>query len=85
MVWGSGKGGMMEDLEKGIAWVKEYERGQRGEFWDEELVVVGHSAGGGLVQGSLGRGTMRIGGLVLVAAIPFTGGYVSFLFFLLYG
>jgi pimeloyl-ACP methyl ester carboxylesterase len=84
MVWGTGVAAMREDFQRGVEWVKEFENGKRKEgFEDEDLIVVGHSAGGGLVQGSLGRGEVRVGGLVLVAAFPFTGGYVfsSFSYF----
>ena len=74
LVWWTGKGDMRDDLAKGVEWVKKKEAREREDgFGEEDLILVGHSAGGGMVQDYLGRGG-RVGGLVLVAAIPFSGG-----------
>ncbi|KAH8592069.1 Alpha/Beta hydrolase protein [Bisporella sp. PMI_857] len=76
MVWGTGIGAMARDLGSAVEWVKAFEfvwRGRRLE--DGDLVLVGHSAGGGLVQYFLDRGKYTVGGLVIVAGFPCFGGY----------
>jgi alpha-beta hydrolase superfamily lysophospholipase len=41
---------------------------------DEELVLVGHSAGGGLAQQFLSERMGKVGGLVVLAGFPNFGG-----------
>ncbi|EHL03019.1 hypothetical protein M7I_0991 [Glarea lozoyensis 74030] len=57
------------DLSAGVAWVKAREG-----VTEEDLVMIGHSAGGGLVQDFLGKGG-RAGGMVLVGSFPWWGGF----------
>jgi pimeloyl-ACP methyl ester carboxylesterase len=42
----------------------------------DDIVLIGHSAGGGLAQYFLSRGVGRVGGLVVMAAFPPFGGCV---------
>jgi pimeloyl-ACP methyl ester carboxylesterase len=55
----------------GLEFVRERER--RGAGGEGEVVLVGHSSGGGLCQGILTQGKIRVEGLVLVAAVPGPG------------
>jgi pimeloyl-ACP methyl ester carboxylesterase len=74
-VFGTGKRAMAEDLGAAVAWVSGFESGRRGgEFAGEDLVLIGHSAGGGLVQYFLSQGLGKVGGLVVLAGFPCFGG-----------
>jgi pimeloyl-ACP methyl ester carboxylesterase len=50
-----------------------YERAR--EDAGEDLVIVGHSSGGGLVQYALSKGLVKAKALCLVGAVPHTGSY----------
>jgi pimeloyl-ACP methyl ester carboxylesterase len=66
---------MAQDPKSGIEFVKALEREKGGrEIGDEALVLVGHSAGGGLVQWFLSQGMGSVGGLVILAGFPNFGG-----------
>jgi len=65
---------MAADLQSGVEYVKSLEKEKRGEMIDEELVLVGHSAGGGLVQRFLSQGLGKVGGVVILAGFPNFGG-----------
>lgn len=67
---------MCGDLGCAMGWVMGFENGARkGEgFGSERIVLVGHSAGGGLVQDFLSRGMGKVGGLVILAGFPCFGG-----------
>ena len=54
---------LADDVVAAIQWVQERENGQ-------EVVLVGHSSGGGLSQFILSEGEVRVRGLVLAAAVP---------------
>ena len=77
LVWRYGKGSRAQDLASGVEFVRLLEREQRGQMDDEDLVLVGHSAGGGLVQWFLSQGMGRVGGLVILAGFPNFGGCVD--------
>ena len=66
MVFGFGKDDFVGDLEVAARFVKE----QKG----EDVVLVGHSAGGGISQYLLYRGRAKVKGLALLGAWPGYGG-----------
>lgn len=69
---------MAADLGHALNWVQGCEAGQRGGHVDpEDIVLIGHSAGGGLSQYLLSTGRAQVGGLVLMAAFPNFGGQVA--------
>ncbi|KAK3392442.1 Alpha/Beta hydrolase protein [Sordaria brevicollis] len=80
MVYGTTKGDLAGDVVEGIKWAvgRERERlGLEGREEDVEVVLVGHSSGGGLVQFILSEGLLvgvgvgvRVKGLVLMGAVP---------------
>ena len=76
MVWGYGKSHLATDLAAAVGFVTGIETGIRGEkgFRSEDLVLLGHSAGGGLVQYLLGKGMAKVGALVIIAGFPCFGG-----------
>ena len=75
MVWRFGKASFAEDLGYAFTWVQAFESAKReGEFGERDLVLVGHSAGGGLSQYFLSRGMGVVGGLVIMAGFPSFGG-----------
>lgn len=59
-----------DDLVAGIRWVQDREK--------SEVVLVGHSSGGGLAQDILSRGEVSVRGLVLLGAVPVFGSYVDY-------
>lgn len=66
---------MAIDLKSGVEFVKSLEKERRGEEMDDEdLVLVGHSAGAGFVQRFLSRGMGHVGGAVILAGFPNFGG-----------
>lgn len=78
MVWGYGKSDFAEDLGAAVGFVSGIETGLRagdGGFEREDLVLLGHSAGGGLSQYFLGRGLGQVGALCILAGFPCFGGY----------
>lgn len=75
MVFATGKASMAQDLGHALNWVQGFEAGQQGGRVDpKDIVLIGHSAGGGLSQYFLSRGLGQVGGLVLMAAFPNFGG-----------
>lgn len=90
MVWGYPKSAFAEDLQAGVRFALELEREKRGKIAGvhgtngeeveeendsvENLVLVGHSAGGGLTQFALSQGLVRVGGYVCMAGFPGFGG-----------
>lgn len=74
MVWGFGKSSFAEDLGYAFTWVQAFESAKRGHFDPMNLVLVGHSAGGGLSQYFLSRNMGTVGGLVIMAGFPSLGG-----------
>ncbi|KAH7395560.1 Alpha/Beta hydrolase protein [Cadophora sp. MPI-SDFR-AT-0126] len=62
MVWGYPKSAFAADLQAGVQFVLGLEAEKRGEEVVEDLVLVGHSAGGGLTQFALSEGLVRVGG-----------------------
>jgi pimeloyl-ACP methyl ester carboxylesterase len=75
LVWQYGKNTMAQDLRSAVEFVMSLEREKRGgEIGNADLVLVGHSAGGGLVQYFLSQEMERVGGLVVVAGFPNFGG-----------
>jgi len=82
MVWMTGRATLARDITSAIAFIGGYEYGKRtanAPFRSEDLVLVGHSAGGGLCQYFMSKGLGDVGALVLIAAIPAFGGLVSHL------
>ncbi len=63
MVYGTTKRMLADDLVAGIRWAQGREGG-------EEVVLVGHSSGGGLSQLVLSSQDVRAKGLALVGAVP---------------
>ncbi|RDL37681.1 Uncharacterized protein BP5553_05114 [Venustampulla echinocandica] len=75
MVWGYGKRDFAQDLGHALTWVSGVETGLRGgNFSSEDLVLIGHSAGGGLSQYFLSQGMGEVGALVICAGFPNFGG-----------
>ena len=62
---------LANDLVTGVKYVRELESEKRGE--KVEVVLVGHSSGGGLSQLILSEGDVKAKALVLVRAIPCFG------------
>lgn len=65
MLWGTTRGMLGDDLVTGINWVEERE--------NSEVVLAGHSSGGGLSQGVLSEGRINVKGLALLGAVPAYG------------
>jgi pimeloyl-ACP methyl ester carboxylesterase len=63
MVYATTKRMLADDVLAGLRWAQEREGGR-------EVVLVGHSSGGGLSQLLLSEKDVRVKGLVLVAAVP---------------
>jgi pimeloyl-ACP methyl ester carboxylesterase len=57
-----------------MQFVKELEEEEREVMRDEDLVLIGHSAGGGLSQFLLSERLQSVGALVVVAGFPCFGG-----------
>ncbi|KAI0855623.1 Alpha/Beta hydrolase protein [Xylaria cubensis] len=67
MVYATTKRDLADDFVAGIKIVQEWE--------GSEVVLVGHSSGGGLSQFILSEGDVRVKGLALLGAIPGTGSF----------
>jgi pimeloyl-ACP methyl ester carboxylesterase len=67
MVWFTGRDALAGDVIAGLDEAMSREDGR-------QVVLVGHSAGGGMSQYILGYKDVKVNGFVLVAAIPFFGG-----------
>ncbi|KAK7415080.1 hypothetical protein QQZ08_012440 [Neonectria magnoliae] len=65
MVFGTTRRALGGDLVAGIEWVQVREK--------SEVVLVGHSSGGGLSQGILSEGRVKVKGLALLGAVPAYG------------
>jgi pimeloyl-ACP methyl ester carboxylesterase len=77
LVFRTGLGSMVEDLGYAFTWVAGFESARRlGEngLREEDVVLIGHSAGGGLSQYFLSSNRATVGALVIVAGIPCFGG-----------
>lgn len=75
MVFLTGAKSMAEDLGHAVTWVEGFESARRGRvFSEEDVVLIGHSAGGGLSQYFLSQNRGMVGGLVVVAGFPNFGG-----------
>jgi pimeloyl-ACP methyl ester carboxylesterase len=68
MVWLTTKRDLANDVVAGIRFVQERE--------GQEVVLIGHSSGGGLSQFILSERDVRVKGLVLMGAVPGFGSYV---------
>ncbi|KAK3314696.1 Alpha/Beta hydrolase protein [Apodospora peruviana] len=66
MVYGTTKRMLADDIVTGIRWAQDHSGGQ-------EIVLVGHSSGGGLCQFVLSEQEVKVKGLVLAAAVPGCG------------
>jgi len=71
MVWGTTKQMLAGDLIAGIRYAEEKE--------SREVILVGHSSGGGLSQLILSNGDVKAKGLALLGAVPAFGSYASLL------
>jgi pimeloyl-ACP methyl ester carboxylesterase len=69
MVWLTTKRDLADDVVAGLRFVQAREGGK-------EVVLVGHSSGGGLSQFILSEGDASVKGLALMGAVPGSGGYV---------
>lgn len=76
MTWWYGKSDFANDLMAALGFVRGLEAGRReaGVCKEEDVVLLGHSAGGGLSQYFLGRGGAKVGGLVIMGGFPCFGG-----------
>jgi pimeloyl-ACP methyl ester carboxylesterase len=72
MVYATSKRHLADDVLAGLRWAQEREGGK-------EVVLVGHSSGGGLSQMILSEQEAKVKGLALVAAVPGFGSYVFYL------
>ncbi|KAI1439053.1 alpha/beta-hydrolase [Xylaria sp. CBS 124048] len=71
MVYGTTKRDIADDFVAGIKAVQELE--------DGEVVLAGHSSGGGLGQLILSEGDVRVKALVLLGAVPATGSLPAYM------
>jgi len=74
MTWWYGKSDFANDLMAAVGFVRGIETGKREILEDADLVLLGHSAGGGLSQYFLGRGGVKVGALVILGGFPCFGG-----------
>ncbi|GMK55139.1 hypothetical protein CspeluHIS016_0201950 [Cutaneotrichosporon spelunceum] len=65
MVYGSTRGDFESDLVTAVNWVEKHT--------GDDVVLVGHSAGGGLSQAILDAGKVRVRGLALLGTVPTFG------------
>ncbi|KAM5345815.1 hypothetical protein ACJ41O_011676 [Fusarium nematophilum] len=65
MVFATSRRALSDDLVAAIEWVQARE--------DSEVVLAGHSSGGGLSQGILGEGRVNVRALALLGAVPAYG------------
>lgn len=65
MVYGTTRKALESDLVAGIRYVQDME--------NSEVVLVGHSSGGGLSQAVLSTGDVSVKGLALLGAVPAFG------------
>jgi pimeloyl-ACP methyl ester carboxylesterase len=65
LAYGTTRTMMADDLVAGIQWAEKLE--------GQEVVLVGHSNGGGLSQDILSQGRVGVRGLALLGAVPATG------------
>lgn len=65
MVYGTSRADLEDDLVGAVQWVQKHTGG--------DVVLVGHSSGGGLSQAILGQGKVKARGLALLGAIPAFG------------
>lgn len=65
MVFATTRGMLCDDLVRGIEWVQNKEK--------NEVMLVGHSSGGGLSQAILSEGRVHVKGLALLGAVPCFG------------
>ncbi|KAI8634390.1 alpha/beta-hydrolase [Xylariaceae sp. FL1651] len=72
MLYATTKRDLADDLVAGIKAVQEREG-------DAEVILVGHSSGGGLSQYIVGEGDVRVKGLALLGAIPGAGSLYVYL------
>ncbi|KAG4435379.1 hypothetical protein IFR05_009122 [Cadophora sp. M221] len=78
MVWGYSKSAFASDLQAGLRFVQDLEAEKRGKEVSEvtdDVVLVGHSAGGGLIQCLLSEGMGKVCGCVVMAGFPSFGGW----------
>ncbi|CZS95248.1 uncharacterized protein RAG0_04984 [Rhynchosporium agropyri] len=78
MVWGYNRSAFAQDLQSGLQFVQYLEVKRRDKIESEvvdEIVLVGHSAGGGMIQDLLSQGMGKVGGLVIMAGFPNFGGW----------
>ncbi|KAH9213717.1 Alpha/Beta hydrolase protein [Leptodontidium sp. 2 PMI_412] len=78
MVWGYPKSAFAGDLLVGLGFVQDLEAERRGKSVSEvpdDVVLVGHSAGGELTQFLLSEGMRKVGGYVCMAGFPSFGGW----------
>lgn len=65
MVFATPRSALAEDLVAAIEWVQVHE--------ESEVILAGHSSGGGLSQGILGDGLVKVKALALLGAVPAYG------------
>jgi pimeloyl-ACP methyl ester carboxylesterase len=65
MVFATSRRALSDDLVAGVEWVQARE--------GSEVILVGHSSGGGLSQGILSEGRVDVKALVLLGAVPAYG------------
>lgn len=63
MVFFTPRSALAQDVVAAIRWTQQREQGA-------EVVLVGHSSGGGMLQGILSEGLVSASGLVLAGAVP---------------
>ena len=78
LVFRTGKKQMADDLGVALNWVKGFEAGRRLQpgtaDGNTQIVLIGHSAGGGLCQYLLSQGLGTVHGFVMAAPFPSFGG-----------
>lgn len=65
MVYGTSRGDLENDYVGAVKWVQKHTGG--------DVVLVGHSSGGGLSQAILAQGRVQARGLALLGAVPAFG------------
>ena len=71
-MWRTTIAAIAQDMVARIEWAKAEEMRKRGGD-TANIVLVGHSMGGGLVQYALSKGLVTVTGLILIGAVPGSG------------
>lgn len=74
MVFCTGLRDMAADENFAVKEVGRIQKAKKEDWSEQDLVVIGHSAGGGVSQYLLSEMGIKVGGLILLASFPNFGG-----------